>query len=61
MTSKKALQGEQQFFADIRDLLRVGRETAYRSVNTVMVKTYSGLLSKSRAVRNEQIMVSSLL
>lgn len=40
MTSKKALQGEQQFFADIRDLLHAGRETAYRSVNTIMVKTY---------------------
>jgi len=40
MTSKKALQGEQKFFADIRDLLHVGRETAYRSVNTIMVKTY---------------------
>ena len=41
MTSKKALQEEQQFFADIRDLLHSGRETAYRSVNTVMVKTGS--------------------
>jgi len=40
MTSKKTLKIEQQFFADIRDLLRAGRETAYRSVNTVMVKTY---------------------
>lgn len=40
MTSKKILQGEQQFFADIRDLLHAGREAAYRSVNTIMVKTY---------------------
>lgn len=40
MTSKKTLPSEQQFFADIRDLLHVGRETAYRSVNTIMVKTY---------------------
>ena len=40
MTSKKALRGEQQFYADIRDLLHAGRETAYRSVNTIMVKTY---------------------
>jgi predicted nuclease of restriction endonuclease-like (RecB) superfamily len=40
MTSKKTLPEEQQFFADIRDLLHAGRETAYRSVNTVMVKTY---------------------
>lgn len=40
MTSKKALHGEQQFFADIRDLLHAGRETAYRSVNTIMVNTY---------------------
>jgi hypothetical protein len=39
MTSKKILQSEQQFFADIRDLLCAGREKAYRSVNTVMVKT----------------------
>lgn len=40
MTSKKTLQSEQQFFADIRDLLHVGRDAAYRSVNTIMVKTY---------------------
>lgn len=40
MTSKNVLQEGQQFFADIRDLLHAGRETAYRSVNTVMVKTY---------------------
>lgn len=40
MTLKKILPDEQQFFADIRDLLRTGRETAYRSVNRVMVKTY---------------------
>ena len=40
MSSKKILKSEQQFFADIRDLLHKGREKAYRSVNTVMVKTY---------------------
>ncbi|HSW93437.1 MAG TPA: PDDEXK nuclease domain-containing protein [Gammaproteobacteria bacterium] len=40
MAFKETLQGEQQFFADIRDLLRAGRERAYRSVNTVMIKTY---------------------
>jgi predicted nuclease of restriction endonuclease-like (RecB) superfamily len=40
MNSKKTTKIEQHFFADIRDLLRAGRETAYRSVNTVMVKTY---------------------
>lgn len=40
MASKKSLQVEQQFFADIHDLLHRGRETAYRSVNSVMVQTY---------------------
>lgn len=40
MAFKKSLQEEQQFFVDIHDLLRKGRETAYRSVNTVMVQTY---------------------
>lgn len=40
MCSKKPLIDEQQFFSDIRELLRAGREVAYRSVNSVMVKTY---------------------
>jgi len=40
MVHKKDLDGEQQFFVDIRDLLHTGRETAYRSVNAVMVETY---------------------
>ena len=40
MVHKKDLDNEQQFFVDIRDLLKVGRETAYRSVNTIMVKIY---------------------
>lgn len=40
MTSKKTLQEEHPFFVDIRDLLHAGRKAAYRSVNTVMVKTY---------------------
>ncbi len=40
MIYKKDLDNEQQFFVDIRDLLHAGRETAYRSVNTIMVKTY---------------------
>lgn len=40
MNSKKTFQVDQQFFAEIRDLLHAGRETAYRSVNTVMVQTY---------------------
>lgn len=31
---------EQQFFADISELLRTGRNTAYRSVNSVMITTY---------------------
>ncbi|KTC87157.1 PDDEXK nuclease domain-containing protein [Legionella drozanskii] len=44
MTSKKDTNGplihEQQFFSDVSELLRTGRETAYRTVNMVMVKTY---------------------
>lgn len=52
MTSKKSFKIEQQFFADIRDLLRAGRETAYRSVNTVMVKTYWQI--GKRTVEQEQ-------
>lgn len=44
MTSKNdinnALIHDQLFFADISELLRSGRETAYRSVNSVMIKTY---------------------
>lgn len=44
MTSKKDTNGplthEEQFFSDVSELLRTGRETAYRSVNMVMVKTY---------------------
>ncbi len=31
---------EKQFFTDIGEILRAGRDTAYRSVNSVMVKTY---------------------
>lgn len=31
---------EERFFTDIGEILRAGRETAYRSVNTVMVNTY---------------------
>jgi len=40
MSSKKLLTDEQQFFSEINELLRAGRDIAYRSVNTVMVKTY---------------------
>ncbi|MFO2970953.1 PDDEXK nuclease domain-containing protein [Legionella pneumophila serogroup 10] len=40
MSSKKPLADEQQFFSEISELLRAGREVAYRSVNSVMVKTY---------------------
>ena len=52
MTPKKALQGELQFFAHIRDLFHAGRETAYRSVNTIMVKTYWQI--GKRTVEEEQ-------
>lgn len=67
MTSKKILKSEQQFFADIRDLLRSGREKAYRSVNTVMVKTYWQIgkriveqeqQGKARAEYGEQLIVN---
>lgn len=40
MVNKNVSKVDQQFFADIRDLLHAGRATAYRSVNTIMVKTY---------------------
>jgi len=40
MTSKNIELPESQFFADIQEILRAGREGAYRSVNTIMVKTY---------------------
>jgi hypothetical protein len=64
--SKKHLQDEQQFFANIRDLLRAGREKAYHSVNTVMVKTYWQIgrrivereqQGKARAGYGEQLIV----
>ena len=40
MSSKKPLTDEQQFFSEISELLQAGREIAYHSVNSVMVKTY---------------------
>lgn len=43
MVSKKIVQGvthEENFFADIGEILRTGRDSAYRAVNSVMVKTY---------------------
>lgn len=66
MAIKKTVQGEQQFFADIRELLTKGRETAYRSVNTVMVQTYWQIgkriveqeqQGKARAEYGEQLIV----
>lgn len=62
----KDLDGEQQFYVDIRDLLHAGRETAYRSVNTIMVKTYWQIgkriieqeqHGKSRAEYGEQLII----
>lgn len=44
MTSKNKIESnlmlDQQFLADIRELLHTGRDAAYRSVNSVMIKTY---------------------
>ncbi|WP_412755753.1 PDDEXK nuclease domain-containing protein [Legionella anisa] len=40
MSSKKLLTDEKQFFSEISELLQAGREVAYRSVNSVMVRTY---------------------
>ncbi len=66
MVHKDDLDNEQQFFVDIRNLLHAGRETAYRSVNTVMVKTYWQIgkriieqeqHGKSRAEYGEQLIV----
>jgi hypothetical protein len=63
----KGLDTEPQFFVDIRDLLHAGRKTAYRSVNTVMVKTYWQIgkriveqeqQGKARAEYGEQLIVA---
>ena len=44
MTSKSSTEStltlDQQFLTDIRALLHTGRDIAYRSVNSVMIKTY---------------------
>lgn len=44
MTSKNNTESgltlDQQFLDDIRELLHTGRDIAYRSVNSVMIKTY---------------------
>ena len=67
MVYKKYLDNEQQFLVDIRDLLKAGRETAYRSVNTVIVKTYWQIgkriveqeqHGKARAEYGEQLVVA---
>lgn len=64
---KKDLDNEQQFFVEIRNLLKAGRETAYRSVNTIMVKTYWQIgkriveqeqHGKARAGYGEQLIVA---
>ena len=70
MTSKNSTDNtltlDQHFLADIRELLLVGRETAYRSVNSVMIKTYWQIgkriveqeqLGKSRAEYGEHLVV----
>ena len=43
---------ERQFFADIAELLQAARNTAYRTVNTVMVQTYWNI--GKRIVEQEQ-------
>jgi predicted nuclease of restriction endonuclease-like (RecB) superfamily len=66
MMVNNGLENEQQFFVDIRDLLHAGRKIAYRSVNTVMVKTYWQIgkriieqeqHGKARAEYGEQLIV----
>jgi hypothetical protein len=52
MVDKKGLNSEDQFFVDICNLLHAGREAAYSSVNTVMVKTYWQI--EKRIVEQEQ-------
>lgn len=52
MVAKKGSSVEDQFFVDIRSLLHAGREAAYSSVNTVMVKTYWQI--GKRIVEHEQ-------
>ena len=66
MSNKKDLDNEHQFFIDIYKLLDARREMAYRSVNTVMVKTYWQIgkriveqeqQNKARAEYGEQLIV----
>lgn len=66
MVHKNDLDSEQRFFVDIRNLLHAGREAAYRSVNTEMVKTYWQIgkriveqeqHGKARAEYGEQLIV----
>ena len=72
MTPKKnntnnALIHEDQFFADISEILHKGRDTAYHSVNSIMVKTYWHMgrriveqeqHGKARANYGEQLIVN---
>ncbi len=66
MVDKKGLNSEDQFLVDIRNLLHAGREAAYSSVNTVMVRTYWQIgkriveeeqQGKTRAGYGEQLIV----
>lgn len=66
MIDKKGLNSEDQFLVDIRNLLHAGREAAYNSVNTVMVKTYWQIgkriveqeqQGKTRAEYGEQLII----
>jgi hypothetical protein len=41
-------KSEHRFFADVAEILRAGRNTAYRAVNSAMVETYWRLLSSYR-------------
>jgi DUF1016 N-terminal domain len=38
--TKSSLSNEQQFFSDVSELLQTGRKTAYRAINSIMIKTY---------------------
>ena len=46
------IAGEAQFFTDVAEILRAGRGSAYRAVNTVMVDTYWSM--GQRIVEQEQ-------
>ena len=65
--SNNALIHDEQFFSDISEILHKGRDTAYHSVNSIMVKTYWQMgkriveqeqHGKARANYGEQLIVN---